>query len=234
MMQTPTITFTETMRGQAALTKPENGPAIMAKEEDTGLIETVLTGGIQAGLTFPLILKDLAVAVGTQQTAAVSGLSGSIESGSIIAVGLSEQVLTITHGGFELLPEVAEAERRMRYRLHCRTPAGGRSFLVYGFKRVANRKGRWWPLAIWLETTTLYVTIYEVGSRSDETGPPVAAGIARIYPLDLLKQMLTFRSHETQGLPGQVRNMWAFASFFITALASVYRRKGRSERVVPT
>jgi hypothetical protein len=237
-MQTPTITFTETMRGQAALTKPEHSPAIVTEDEDTGLIKTILAGGSQDGMSFPLILKDLVVAVVTQQTAGVSGLRGSIEAGSVIATGLSQQALIITEGEFELLPEVARAERRMRYRLHCRTSEGERSFLVYGFKRVANRKGRWWPLAVWLETTTLYVTIYEVGSSTDETGTdtrqPVAAGIARIYPLDFLKQMLTFRSRETQGLPRHVRNMLAFAGFFIMALASVYRHNGHSERVVPT
>ncbi|MEZ4617011.1 MAG: hypothetical protein R2867_16105 [Caldilineaceae bacterium] len=64
-------------------------------------------------------------------------------------------------GRFALLPEVAPGVRRMRYLLHCQSADGQRHFMLYGFKQVAyqNKRRRLW--ALWQDTTTLYVTIYE-------------------------------------------------------------------------
>lgn len=235
-MKVPTINFVETMRGQVTLTNPANLPVITHVE--TGdLIETAVAAGRRQGLMFPLVLRDLAVSVINQHPAGAKGLSGTIESGTIFAPRLSGRTLTITRGEFELLPEVAEAERRLRYRLQVQTVDGRRSLFIYGFKRVAHHSG-WWPLSLWRETTTLYVTIYEGRSASNEpgsieAGQPIAAGIARLYPLDFIKQMLTMRSRGPSGWRGHGRNLGSFLVFFVASLRSVYWHKREPEQVLP-
>src|SRR5262249_50231664 len=154
-------------------------------------------------------------------------LRGFIQAGIVEATGLDEQALVIERGEFELLPEATGGERRMRYRLYCRTQDGRRGFLLYGFKRIAHQSGRPLPLAVWRETTTLYVSVFELtalgaDALAEQTWQLVAIGIVRIRWADFVRQLVTFRSRGAPGVPGHIQNLWTFARFFVVALASVY------------
>ena len=240
-MQTMTVHFVETMRGYGAAivsqtidagaraTNAAARPPHRGETEDDHLIGQNLAQAIQEGRAFPLALRQIAVAVNTAVSTEDGGLRGFIQSGIVEAKGLDDQVLVIQHGEFELLPKAIGGERRMRYRLYCRTPNGRRGFLLYGFKRIANHSGRPLPLAIWRETTTLYVSVYElaalgVDAPAEQPEQLVATGVIRIHWADFVRQLLTFRSRGAPGVPGNIRNMWVFAQFFVTALASVYLR----------
>lgn len=87
--------------------------------------------------------------------------------------------------------------RRKRYRLVCQAGAGQR-YLLYGFKRMARRTGCFLPLAIWQDTTTLYVTIYALDGQGAPT-TVAATGVIHIHLIDFRKQMLTLVPAATPG-----------------------------------
>jgi hypothetical protein len=241
MMQTMTINFVETMRGYgtAMVTQTSDASAQAAtavalasahtQMEDGRLVDQILAQALREGHAFPLVLRQIAVSVDTAVFTDESGLRGSIQAGIVEAPGLDEQALLIQRGEFELLSEAGRGERRMRYRLYCSTPNGQRGFLIHGFKHIANQSGKPLPLAIWRETTMLYMSVYALAAPGEDTlaeppGQPIAIGIIRIRWADFARQLLTFRSRGAPGLPGHVRNIWAFVRFFVAALASVYLR----------
>jgi len=240
-MQTMTVHFVETMRGYGATVVPQTigagspaahaaaWPAHRRETEDDRLVGQTLAQALQEGRVFPLALRQIAVAVHTAVSTDAGGLRGTIESGIVEAKRLDEQALVIQRGELELLPEATRGERRMRYRLYCRTQNGRRGFLLDGFKRIANHSGKPLPLAIWRETTTLYVWVYELAALgadalAEQHGQLVATGVVRIHWADFLRQLLSFRSRGATGVAGHARNLWAFARFFVAALASVYLR----------
>jgi len=230
--ETTTIHFVETMRGYGAVLVPQTNGADAPQRrvlEDDRLVEQTLAQASQEGRAFPLALRRLAVAVHTAAPSDDGGLRGVVTGGIVEATGLDEQALVVEHGEFELLPKATGGERRMHYRLYCRTQSGQRQFLIAGFKRIANHSAAPLPLAIWSETTMLYVFIYELAEHGEDAlteppGPLVATGVARIHWADFARQLLTFRSRGTPRVMGHVLNLWAFTRFFVAALASVYLR----------
>src|SRR6266508_3555832 len=212
MMQTMTVHFVETMRGHGAAIVPQaigagtpvgnttTRPPHRRETEDDRLVGQTLVQALQEGCAFPLALRQIAVTVNTAASTDDGGLRGTIESGIVEAKGLDEQALVIQRGEFELLSEATGGERRMRYRLYCWTSNGQRGFFLYGFKRIANQSGKPLLLAIWRETTTLYVSVYELaapgaGALAEQSGQLVATGVIRIHWADFAWQLLTFRSH---------------------------------------
>ncbi|MCB0185701.1 MAG: hypothetical protein KDE31_15645, partial [Caldilineaceae bacterium] len=143
------------------------------------------------------------------------------EGGHILVSGLAEEPLVIQTGSFALLPATAQGERRMRYRLEC-AAGDGRRYLLYGFKRIAKGQGRFLPQAIWQDTTTLYVTIYELDALAAPRAL-VATGVIQIHLLDFLKQLLTVRSRAVKGGVPALRNLAAFGAFFATGVLGAYR-----------
>ncbi|WP_101832120.1 hypothetical protein [Frankia canadensis] len=113
--------------------------------------------------------------------------------------------------------------RRMLYRLPF-TDAAGHPLTLNGFKVVRDDVG----LDLWSDTTTLYTRIYAghvgLGPGADLTTEPdarvVGAGILRIYPLDFLRQLTTFRA-DPAGLAG-LAGLARFARFFLGDLWRVY------------
>lgn len=225
-MQTPTVTFVETMRGQVVMTRFVNATELPSRlatpeQEDTEAVFASLQLGADRDLALPMIWQDLVIAVKNQPVAGQSGLSGCIEGGRILVSGLAEEPLAFQGGEFALLPATPEGERRMRYRLHC-TAEDGHHYLLYGFKRIAKQPGRFLPWAIWQDTTTLYVTIYEL----DAAAAPrtlVASGVIHIQLVDFLKQLLTMRSRAVTGLLPTLRNLAAFGRFFTAGVLAAYR-----------
>lgn len=238
-MNSPTIHFTETMRGQGVLTKRTQQqeaarPAGVSPAEDSAFVRQQTEDGLQQGQGFTMAWRDLAVAVVTKGKSRNDGLSGTIEGGQIQVDGLDAQPLQLTQGTFELLPEVGPGQRRMRYQLRCCTSDGQRRYILYGFKQVELQEGAWRLWGLWQDTTTLYVTIYEDAAgqadRAMATGivplpdnaTLVGTGIIRIHPLDFAHQLLTFRSTGVDGAWAQIGNFWRFIRFFSGSLVTIY------------
>ena len=220
-MQTPIVTFVETMRGQVVMTQFVGSSSLATPEsEDDQGVAASLQQGIERDLALPMIWQDLTIAVHNQPTTREKGLVGVIESGKLFVGGLAAEPLVIHQGEFALLPATPPGERRMRYRLAC-TAEDGRRYLLYGFKRIANVKGRFLPLAIWRDTTTLYVTIYELDPL-DAPKALVATGIIHIHPIGFLRQLGTMRSSQVVGAFAALRNLASFGGFFALGVLAAY------------
>lgn len=230
----PTIHFTETMSGQGklfqGLTSKEGIAATSYRPpEDSGLVQRYFHSEADQGGKFVMVWRDLEVAAATTERSAEGGMRGAIERGVIEVAGLSDQPLVLEKGEFELLPEVAPGQRRMRYHLQCRTADGTGFYTLYGFKQVVRTPGSWRLWALWQDTTTLFVTIYDDGPNGEERHTPLAAratiigtGIIRIYPFAFAKQLLTFRSTGAGNVVGHISNYMRFFRFFSGSLLTVY------------
>lgn len=224
-MQTSTVTFVETMRGQVVMTNVAEADRFAPRladpvQEDASTIIESLHQGVQHNQARPMIWQDLAIAVKLGATGADGGLSGAIEAGKILVGGLAAGALTIQQGEFALLPATPQGERRMRYRLVCQAGDGQR-YLLYGFKRIARQPGRFLPLAVWQDTTTLYVTIYALDGQGAPT-TVTATGVIHIHLIDFLKQMLTMRARPAHGPFTALRNLADFGRFFTTGVLATY------------
>lgn len=235
-MTTPVVTFVETMRGQVVMTRFVNtsellGTLAKPEAEDAEAIAESLRQGAEHDLALPMVWGDLAIAVANQPNGSRAGLSGVIESGRILVSGLAEAPLRIERGEFGLLPVTPNGERRMRYRLECATEEGQR-YLLYGFKRIANCKGRFLPSAIWQDTTTLFVTISEMDAFHSPRSL-VATGMIHIFALDFLKQLLTMRSRGVAGFAAVLCNLAGFGWFFGAGVLSAYLPQTKIENARP-
>lgn len=128
----------------------------------------------------------------------------------------------VVDGRFRLFDPVADPRRRaMRYRLPFHDCAG-RPLELVGKKDVGDDPG----IDVWSDTTRLSVEIrrgHDTGELEASGVEVVARGILVIKPLDLLKQLSTFR-----GPPASVAAfLWAFGA----TLTRLYRR--RSARRTP-
>jgi predicted patatin/cPLA2 family phospholipase len=143
--------------------------------------------------------------------------------------------LPVTSGGFNLFVQREQTgHQRMYYRLHFADSAG-HPLTLLGHKDVRDDAG----LDLWRDTTTLFVRILpghvvaaRDGSdldRSDEIGTSgpagadgiVGAGVLRLTPLDLVRQLTTVRAHApTAGERAEV--VGRFGQLFLGKLWDVY------------
>ncbi|MDP5008953.1 MAG: hypothetical protein NWQ13_08215, partial [Glaciimonas sp.] len=161
---------------------------------------------------------------GSEDGAAASGqqgLQGKISAGKIITSAISDRPLEISDGDVEILLMTPNNERSMRYSMRC-TSHDGRQFQLNGFKRISGTSGRIFPLSLWSETTTLYVTLVEIDTSNDIPTPPIASGIVRIHAPDFIKQLISFRSTGVIGFRSHLRNIFSFLHFFIRRVVPVY------------
>ena len=154
------VRFTETMRGffSTAVTDDFERADEQARKDDSTFV-----------FTLTVIADDLDVLIGDASHAA--RLIGTVE-----APALSEHPLTVTDGEFNLL--VADptdvGTRRMRYRMRL-SSAEGKTYFFDGYKLIHDDPG----IDQWVDTTTLYITVYEGES---DAGDPIGKGILRIRP----------------------------------------------------
>lgn len=124
----------------------------------------------------------------------------------------------VEEGRFRLFDPVTDPNRRaMRYRLPFRDEAGEPIELV-GRKDVGDDSG----IDMWSDTTRLSVEIragHDTGELEASTAEVLARGILVIKPLDLAKQMTTFR--------GSPLSVVAFLRAFATTLARLYGARSR-------
>ncbi len=138
--------------------------------------------------------------------------------------------LPVTSGGFNLfVQQDVTGHQRMYYRLHF-ADAAGHPLTLVGHKDVRDDAGR----DLWRDTTTLFVRILQghvvpedhPGSH-DGTAPTedgdgvVGAGVLRLTPLDLARQLTTVRAYApTAG--ERVEVVRRFGQLFLGKLWDVY------------
>ncbi|WP_426592298.1 GMC oxidoreductase [Cellulomonas sp. McL0617] len=211
------VAFTERMTGPFTLgeTDPRRGADLARARRDT--LTFVLT------ITAPDI--DAFVADPLHRGQAVGFVESNVLGGR----------LEVEQGWFNLFARpTGTPGRRMLYRLWL-TDAGGTPLTLVGAKDVIDDGG----LDAWVDTTTLFTRVVHghVPPPPDATPDEVAevladmesveekvpdgtigAGVLVIKPLDLAKQLTTFRTHG----PGGARALAAFGKLFMGEVWDVY------------
>ncbi|WP_034609169.1 GMC oxidoreductase [Cellulomonas sp. URHD0024] len=211
------VAFTERMTGPFTLgeTDPVRGAAQARARHDTlAFVLTITAPDIDAFVADPLHRGQA---------------RGFVESNVLGGR------LDVEDGWFNLFVKPSgTAGRRMLYRLWLRD-AGGTPLTLVGAKDVVDDGG----LDVWTDTTTLFTRVLrghvpppadatpeevdEVlkGLESAEERAPdgtIGAGVLVIKPLDLAKQLTTFRTHG----PGGAKALAAFGRLFMGELWDVY------------
>ena len=194
------LRFTEEMHGFAAAgeTDPEAGrSAGRERDEPLRFRLTIHVEGVNRFVTRP---DHEAAATGWVEGAAVGGRR------------------PVTDGTFNLFVDDGDPRVRfMRYRL----PLGGDGppLTLLGEKTVRDDEG--WDA--WADTTTLAVRVARGHVGWDDEADVVAAGVLRLTPADLLRQLATFR---TEGPTRADRRaaLTRFGRLFLGNLWGVYAR----------
>ncbi len=194
------VRFTETMRGffSTAVTDDFERADEQARKDDSTFV-----------FTLTVIADDLDVLIGDASHAAK--LIGTVE-----APALSKHPLTVTDGEFNLF--VADptdvGTRRMRYRMRL-SSAEGKTYFFDGYKLIHDDPG----IDQWVDTTTLYITVYEGES---DAGDPIGKGILRIRPMDFMRQMTTMQITNAPNAKARLAATGRYAAYFTGSLKDVY------------
>lgn len=197
---TPGIQFTESMKGFFS-TQHEDGfekAAEQGRSEDSRF-EFVLT----------ISSDDLEDMLESESHQAQM-------SGSVTALSLASEPLTVTQGIFNLFikdPENVNV-RKMRYRF-AMIAKDGKQWYVDGFKTIRDDTG----FDVIKDTTTLYITIYE---GADHNSPVYGRGVLNIKPLDFQKQMTTMKATHVDSLEKRLEYIGKFGKFFTGSLLDIY------------
>ena len=194
------IQFTETMRGYWYAAP---GLDYQAAAEAGKLADSPLE------FTLTVLVDDLAAML--REPAHQGRLVGTVR-----APALSAQPLTASQGLFNLF--VAEAGRpqatRMRYAMPLHTHEGKTYFLA-GYKDIEDNPG----LDMWLDTTTLFITVFDGDSAS---APVLGKGVLRILLPDFMKQLTTLQATNTANGPERLAALGSFGKFFGQSLLTSY------------
>jgi predicted acylesterase/phospholipase RssA len=128
--------------------------------------------------------------------------------------------LPVQHGLFNLFTDTADPRLKlMRYRLFF-SDSEGRDLTLAGLKYIQDDPGS----DAWSDTTTLYVQILEGHvTQLDHEDRVIAAGILRISPLALIRQLLTFRGTG----PGLFGDTWAVLRFNWAFTGQLFKAYGK-------
>jgi predicted acylesterase/phospholipase RssA len=129
--------------------------------------------------------------------------------GTVVCPGLGG-TLPIRTGTLNLLVEKAIGDLRMVYELLVSGP-DGTELTLYGEKYVHHDRG----VDLWKDTTTLHVTVRDAGTTE------IAAGVLRLSPAGLLRQLVSMRAGDGTGRGG-VRAFAKFLRFFGGQLSDTY------------
>jgi hypothetical protein len=201
------LRFTETMQG--SVTFGADAPECAAPSEGPGTADlavrlTVGVGGLYRFLSDP---RHEAQLTGWVKSDALGGK------------------LPIENGVFNLFVKGRDPRfRKMLYRVFFRDGTGHMLTLT-GEKRVPQRLA----FQPWRDTTTLYTRVLQgrIEEKEEGTAKIAAAGIIRMTPFLLLRQLLSFRASGSHRLnPVAGANLIArFHAFFVGTLADIYLRR---------
>jgi cholesterol oxidase len=133
--------------------------------------------------------------------------------GSVLAPTLSPHALTVTEGEFRLFepdPEWVETWK-MRYRMQLIAKDGNR-YRLEGFKDLHDDPG----FDTWVDTTKLFFQIF------DENDGASGAGILRLSPADLIRQLRTVRVIREPEARSRRKYLRRFVAMFARRLAYTY------------
>jgi choline dehydrogenase-like flavoprotein len=150
-----------------------------------------------------------------RRTMAIEGTL-SLPAGAWSPVPVS---VTIDGGALHLLVDETPDRRMMLYRLPF--DLNGRRWTLIGHKEIQNDPG----FDAWLDTSTLYVEIYEgwVASATAQAMPASARGILRLGLKDFLDNQL--KGMGVEGTDDPARVIWtlgSFTLFFLGELQGIY------------
>jgi hypothetical protein len=135
--------------------------------------------------------------------------------------------LPIEGGVFNLFVEdVKPTQTTMHYRIFFRDGVG-HAVTLLGVKRIHGNA----PAAVWPDTTTLYTRLLRghIGAEQQGGTASVAAGILRLKPIALLRQLTSFRA--TLGSrPQRAASVIVFITFFCTRLLRCYVHRSEGEQ----
>jgi cholesterol oxidase len=194
------IRFTETMRGffSTVVTDDFARADEQGRRDDSTFV-----------FTLTVVADDLDALLGEESHAA--RLIGTVE-----APALSDRPLTVTEGEFNLLVSdpTDVGTRRMRYRMKL-SSVEGHDYFFDGYKLVHDDPG----IDQWVDTTTLYITVYEGVS---DAGELVGKGILRIRPQDFARQMTTMQVTNAPSAKARLAATGRYAAYFTGSLRDVY------------
>ena len=124
--------------------------------------------------------------------------------------------LTVARGTFNVLVDAGSpAAKQMVYDLDLLTP-DGRPMTLRAVKDIVDDPGA----DLWRDTTRAHARVYEGWPPA---GEPIAVGTVRVYLLDFLHQLTTFRVRGGT-LSQQVGALTRFGRLFLGKLWDVYAR----------
>ncbi|MGH3799731.1 MAG: alpha/beta fold hydrolase [Pseudonocardiaceae bacterium] len=204
-------------------------PPVPAPPQALGIqFSETMTGYISAGITDYQAAADRGKADDSRLSFTLTIISDDLDRmlaapehqarmiGTVYAPDLSPNPITVTEGVFNLFVDDPDrvGGRLMRYRMKLSTEEGRRYYFV-GFKSIHDDRG----LDIWLDTTTLYVTVYE---GDDDAGQVAAKGILTIRPEDFMTQLTTMTVLNATSAQQRLAATARFGQFFAGALFDVF------------
>jgi hypothetical protein len=190
----------------------------------------VMTGMITVGVTDPVdgYHNDAAIAMRLHATVTLPNLPAFIKdpnhkgqwraAGSIPVLG--GDVIGVGDGDFGLFRRAIRAGKGVRELVYdTAISVGDQHYTLRGRKYVQPAP----PWRLWPATTTLYVQLFAAAGESRD---PVAAGVLRLTPASLLRQLVTMRVIGDFGLFERCVQKLSFYRFFVMSLANTYI-KGR-------
>lgn len=203
---TPSLEFTETMRGWWA---PATGEAGDGQDAFTTAAKAGKAAQHDFAFTLTIDADDARRLIDVPPHEAAM-------FGTVVAPALSAEPLTVTQGVFHLFEDDPDTpdERRMRYRMTMRAPSG-RAWFMDGYKRVRPRS----LLHAWGDTSTLYITIHD---GADATAPVMGRGVLRIEPRDFQRQMTTMRVTNAANNRERLELLYGFGKLFAGVLYETY------------
>jgi cholesterol oxidase len=181
------VHFTETMKGSVTLTGQGESPF--------QFILTIHSDNVDAMISDP---KHQARMIG-----------------NVISPVLSKNPLMVTEGTFNLFsanPDQPDS-KKMEYRMKM-TSLEGQTFYFYGWKNV--HKDTMSGSDFWRDTTTLFITIYDVDKKE------LGTGILRILEKDFTHQLTTIQILNAPSKTAALEANARFTKFFFSSLADVY------------
>jgi cholesterol oxidase len=130
--------------------------------------------------------------------------------------------LPVEKGVFNLFTHKDDPnEKQMLYRLFFHDK-DGKPYTLSGHKIVKDDAGQ----DVWTDTTTLFTKIFEghVDRAAEAAAPLYGAGVLRIYMMDFLRQLTTFRV-EGPTVHDRVAALNRFGKLFLGKLWDVYGRR---------
>ena len=129
-------------------------------------------------------------------------------TGSMLAPALSKYPLTATQGRFNLFVEDPKnpSIKKMKYEALL-TSREGDYFFFKGYKHIENDKG----IDVWLDTTTLFITVYKGKSDQNEI---IGKGKLKIEIIDFMKQLTTMKPINSNSGASGIKSVATFGQYF--------------------